>query len=204
MPQGCCGAAGVAIAAILSLALAIGANSAVFSVVDKVLLQPLPIETAERVVVIWPRERDDPQTVGEISHATFRSWQGETTSFDRLAVIGSANWTLILQEGDPATLPEIAAVSASFFPTLGASAAHGRVLRPEDDARGAERVLVISHRSWMTRFAGDPAIVGRALRFKDAVYTVGGCGADGFEYPRGAELSVRCVRSWWTRALSGT
>jgi putative ABC transport system permease protein len=66
-----------ALVAVCTLAIAIGANAAVFSIIDKVLLRPLPIDRADRIVVIWPRERANPATIGEISHATFRSWQQE-------------------------------------------------------------------------------------------------------------------------------
>jgi putative ABC transport system permease protein len=180
------------IAVVCTLALAIGVNTAVFSVVDRVLVRPLPIDAPDRVAVIWPRERANPSTIGEISNATFRSWQGELRSFSALAAMGSANWTLILQEGEPVTLP-VAGVSASFFPLLGSSATLGRTLLPDDDRRGASRVAVISHASWTGRFASDPRIVGRALRFKDAVYTVVGVMPEDFDYPSGVELWVALV-----------
>jgi putative ABC transport system permease protein len=180
------------VAAVCTLAIALGASTAVFSVVDKVLVRPLPIDEPDRVMVIWPRERANPTTIGEIAYATFRSWQNETRSFADLAAIGSTNWSLILQEGEPATLP-VAGVSGSFFPLLGTQAALGRTLLPEDDAPGAERVAVISHASWTSRFASDTAIVGRALRFRDAVYTVVGVMPAGFDYPRGVELWVPVV-----------
>src|SRR5687767_15753067 len=102
---------GMAAAAICTLAIAICANTAVFSVIDKVLVRPLPIDDPARVVVIWPRERANPATIGEISHATFRAWQNEIRSFEQVAAIGSTNWSLLLQEEEPVTIP-IAAVSA--------------------------------------------------------------------------------------------
>src|SRR5688500_15522150 len=118
------------VAAVCTLAIALGASTAVFSVVDKVLVRPLPINQPDRVMVIWPRERANPTTIGEIAYATFRSWRDETRSFAGLAAIGSTNWSLILQEGEPATLP-VAGVSGSFFPLLGTPAALGRTLLPE-------------------------------------------------------------------------
>src|SRR5688572_11672211 len=177
------------IAVVCTLALAIGVNTAVFSVVDRVLVRPLPIDAPDRVAVIWPRERANPATIGEISNATFRSWRGELRSFSGLAAMGSANWKLILHEGDPVKLP-VAAVSASFFPLLGTPAARGRTFFPEDDRGGGSRVAVISHASWTSRFAADPGIVGRTLRFKDAVYTIVGIMPEAFDYPRGVELWV--------------
>jgi putative ABC transport system permease protein len=182
----------LAAAVICTLAIAIGGTTAVFSVVDHVLVRPLPIDEPDRVAVIWPRERGNPTTAGEISYATFRSWQNELRSFDDLAVMGSTTWSLILQEPEPVTLP-VAAVSASFFPLLGTRAAIGRTFLPDEDRRGASRAAVISHTSWTNRFAADPAIVGRALRFKDAVYTIVGVMPEAFDYPRGAEFWVPVV-----------
>ena len=186
---------GFALSATLMLALAIGANTAVFSVIDKVLVRPLPIADADRIVVIWPRERANPTTIGEISHWTFRSWQQQARSFETLAGIGSVNWSLVLREhGEPVTLP-IAAVSASFFPLVRTPAALGRTLFPEDDRRGAAHVVVMSHGCWVRRFGADPHIVGRRLMLDDAAHTVVGVMPDGFDYPRGAELWVPVVPS---------
>jgi putative ABC transport system permease protein len=182
----------LAAAAVCTLAVAIGASVAVFAVVDKVLIRPLPIRDEHRVVVIWPRERNTPATIGEVSYATFRAWQRDARGFEQLAAIGSTTWGLVLQEGEPATIPA-AAVSASFFPLAGATAAIGRTLQPEDDRKGSARVAVLSHGAWQRRFGGDPAIVGRPLRFRDGVYTVVGVMPDGFDYPRGADLWVALV-----------
>jgi putative ABC transport system permease protein len=179
-------------AAVCTLAVAIGASVAVFSVVDKVLIRSLPIEEPNRVVVMWPRERANPTTIGEISYFTFRNWQQQVNSFEGLAAIGSANWSLILREGEPATIP-VAGVSASFFPLLGTSPQLGRTLRPEDDQQGSARVAVLSHGSWVRRFGGDPSIVGRTLRFDGAPYTIVGVMPEGFDYPRGVELWVPVV-----------
>jgi putative ABC transport system permease protein len=179
--------------AIFILAVAIGASAAVFAVVDKVLIRPLPLEEPHRAVVIWPRETANPTTIGEVSNAIFRRWREEVRSFERLAAMGSANWSLILREGDAATLP-IAAVSGDFFPLLGASAAVGRTLGPDDERLERGRVAVMSHGTWVRRFGSDPGIVGRSLRFESGVYTIVGIMPDGFDYPRGAELWVPLLR----------
>ena len=184
---------GLSITAILVLALAIGVTTAVFSVVDKVLVRSWPIHDPDRVVVIWPRERKNPTTIGEISHWTFRAWQRQGQSFETLAAIGSVNWSLLLrQDGELATLP-VAAVSASFFPLMRTQATLGRTLVEDDDRHGAADVVVLSHRSWAARFAADPAIVGRTLTLSGRPYTVVGVMPNGFDYPRGAELWVPVV-----------
>ncbi|HKE82568.1 MAG TPA: ABC transporter permease [Vicinamibacterales bacterium] len=177
------------LAAICILAVAIGASAAVFTVVDKVLIRPLPINEPQRVFVIWPRETANPTTVGEISNFIFQRWRQEVRSFQRLAAMGSTNWSLILREGEAATL-QIAAVSGDFFPLLGASAGRGRTLRPEDDRLESGRVAVMSHGTWVRRFGSNPGVVGRSLRFESGVYTIVGIMPDGFDYPRGAELWV--------------
>jgi predicted permease len=174
------------LSAVCILAVAIGASAAVFTVVDKVLIRPLPIDEPHRVVVIWPRETANPTTIGEISNFIFQRWHQEVRSFQRLAAMGSTNWYLILREGEAATL-QVAAVSGDFFPLLGATAAIGRTLRPDDDRLGG-RVAVMSYGTWVRRFGGDPGIVGRPLRFESGVYTIVGVMPDGFDYPRGAEL----------------
>jgi putative ABC transport system permease protein len=182
----------LALAAVCTLAVAVAATVAVFAVVDKVLIRPLPIRDAHRVVVMWPREGATPTTIAEVSYATFRSWQRDARGFQQLAAVGSTNWTLLLEEGEPASIP-VAAVSASFFPLVGARAMIGRTLQPEDDRPGSERVAVLSFGSWQRRFGGDPAVVGRSLRFRDGPYTVVGIMPEGFGYPRGAEMWVPVV-----------
>jgi putative ABC transport system permease protein len=180
------------IPAVCTLAIAIGATTAVFTVVDQVLVRPLPIERPDRVVVIWSRERLNSGSIGEFSYVAFRSWQEEVRALERLAAVGSVNWSLILREGEPVTLP-VAAVSASFFPLMDTAAMLGRTLLPMDDQQGAERVAVMSHGTWVRRFGADPDLIGRPLRFDDAIYTIVGVMPDGFEYPRGAELWVPLV-----------
>lgn len=183
----------VSIAGICTLAIAIGASTAVFSVVDTILIRPLPIDAPERVVAIWPRERANPTTIGEISYATFRGWElDRPPGFDGLAAMGSVNWGLVLREQEPQTVPA-AAVSASFFPLLGASPLLGRTLLPEDDRQASARVAVLSYGSWVRRFGSDPDILGRPLRMARSIYTVVGVMPDGFEYPRGAEMWVALV-----------
>jgi predicted permease len=201
-------APGLAFTVVITLAVTIGANAAVFSVIDKVLVQASPVDQPDQIVVIWSRERAAAGTIGEISYTTFRRWQTDAHGFQNLAALGSTTWSLILREGDPATIP-IAAVSASFFPLMGVVPSMGRTLLPEDDQQGSARVAVMSHGSWVRRFAADPNIVGRSLRFQDAVYTIVGVMPDGFDYPRGAELWLPLVpqlvdagRQWNTDLLT--
>ena len=111
-----------------TLAVAIAAGVVTFAVVDEVLLRPLPMPDADRVVVIWPWERATPATIGEVSYATFRSWQQEAGEFELSAAMGSTTWGLVLQEQESATIP-VAAVSASFVPLAGLASGLHRSLR---------------------------------------------------------------------------
>jgi len=197
----------LAIAAVTTLAVAIGTAVAVFAVADRVLIRPLPIQDAGRIFIVWPRERANPATIGEVSYATFRKWQDDATGLQQLAAIGSVNWSLVLREGEPATIP-VAAVSSSFFPLLAAPPHLGRTILPQDDERGATKVAVLSYRSWVRRFGADAGIVGRQLRFGDGAYTIVGVMPEGFAYPPGAELWVPLVpqleaasREWGTDVI---
>ena len=172
------------------LGLAIGVNAATFCVIDKVLLQPLAIQDADRVVVIWPRERANPTTIGEISNWTLRQWQQQARSFEILAGVGSVTWSMVARVDRDSATVQVAPVSGSFFPLIRTAAARGRALVPEDDRLGAPSVAVISHRGWLRRFGGDPKVVGRRLKLNETTYTVVGVMPDGFDYPRGAEFWV--------------
>jgi putative ABC transport system permease protein len=159
---------GFAVAAVSTLAVAIGAAVAVFAVADRVLIRPLPIQEAGRVVIVGHAAGDHRRLLRRL-----RTWQADATGLQNLAAIGSVNWSLVLRDGEPATIP-VAAVSASFFPLLAATPFLGRAILPEDDQRGAGKVAVLSHSSWVRRFGADPAIVGRQLRFDDGAYTIVG------------------------------
>jgi putative ABC transport system permease protein len=181
-------APGYAAAAVSTLALAIGATSAVYGVVHAVLLAPLPIDAPERLVVVWERGATADQGVSELSYRNYRDWSGGVRGLSRLAAMTSANWSEVLDaEGEPVRL-QFAAVTASFFETLGARPLLGRTFRAEDDVAGAARVIVLNHGSWLRRFGADPQVVGRTIRFHDAPHTVVGVMPRGFDFPRGAEL----------------
>ena len=95
-----------------------------------------------------------PTTIGEISYVAFRAWQDDASGLQNLAAIGSVNWSLVLREGEPATIP-VAAVSASFFPLLAATPFLCRAILPEDDQRGAGKIAVLSHGSWVAASGGS-------------------------------------------------
>src|SRR5215208_4315687 len=128
---------------VVVLTLGIGANTAIFSIVNGVLLKPLPFADAHRLVAIDTTVRNEPD---DTAYLDFLDWRAEATSFDRMAGYATAAATLTGQ-GDAASLP-MAVVTADLLPMLGVAPLRGRVFKPEDDAHGAERTVVISEGLW--------------------------------------------------------
>ena len=175
--------------AVLALGLGIGANAALFSAVDAVLLRPLPFAEQDRLVVIWERDLARGMARAEVSYPSFADWRREAKSFDGLAALPNAvTETFLLTGSDEPQLFRGSSVSASLFPVLGVPPALGRVFRPEEDRPGAPRVVVLSHGLWRRAFEGDPAAVGRVVTMNGTPFTIVGVMPADFRYPRGAEL----------------
>lgn len=186
-----------AIAAAAMLAGGVGANIAIFAVGYGVLLRPLPIADAKRVVVMWERAPAQATGVWEVSFRDFRDWQTQNSSFAAMAATGSINWPLrLLQSEGPVPLT-FAAVSGTFFDVLGAQPQLGRALTPADDQRGSTRVAVISHKTWRDRFGSSTSVIGTVVSVDDgaaaAPVTIVGVMPADFEYPRGAAVWMPIV-----------
>ena len=179
---------GLNTAIVLILALGIGISTAVYSVVRRVLLRPIPVSDLDRLVVAWEADPSQTNSLIEVSYPYFLDWRAENRSFDDMAAFGSVNWSHEWR-GEPRreTVP-MAAVSWSFFDTLRAVPALGRTFLPRDDEPGAERVLVLSHGLWQRRFGGNPAVVGHTVAGGDGPYTIVGVMAQEFEFPQGAQV----------------
>jgi putative ABC transport system permease protein len=158
--------------AVIALALGIGANTAIFSVVNTVLLRPLPYKDPERLVMVFEDSskhgfpRDVPTT------ANYLDWRDQNQVFESMAAIAGASFNLT-GVGDPERIVGYR-ISAALFPMLGVSPQLGRWFTPDEDQAGANRVMIMSHRLWQRRFAGDPNIVGRALTLNGGSVTVVG------------------------------
>src|SRR5829696_5348299 len=163
---------------VLVLTLGIGANTAIFSVVNGVLLKPLPFADAGRLVAIDTTVRNEPD---DTAYPDFLDWRAQATSFDRMAAYATAGATLT-GRGEAAGLP-IAVVTADLLPMLGVPPVIGRVFTPEDDARGAPRVAVISEGLWEHRFSRSPAIVGTRVMLDGDAFEVVGVMPASFEFP---------------------
>ena len=179
--------AGFTAVAALVLALGIGANTSLFSVVNAVLLRPLPFPDAERIVWFDGINQARGITTSNLSPPDYKDWEQQAGAFERTAayVTGSAN--LSAEGGEPERVQRVS-VTAGFFPVLGVGPALGRALSPEDEAPGAEDVVVISHALWRGRFGADPNVSGRRINVNGKPHTVVGVMPPSFDYPRQSQM----------------
>lgn len=179
---------GITAVAVLCLGLGIGANAAIFSVVNAVLLRQLPLKEPDRLVVMWEQDTEHNKPLIEVSFLNFLDWRAQNHVFEEMAAFGSVNWDYVLRgTGEPYPV-EYAGVSTSFFRTLGVDALLGRTFVEEEDQPGAGRVVVLSHGLWERRFGADPHVVGRNITLSGATFTVVGVMPREFQFPGGAEL----------------
>jgi len=182
---------GFTAAAVLSLALGIGANTAIFSLIDAVMLKTLPVPAPEQLVILGPGDdrgvsiSTNPIT-NKFSYPRYRNLRNENTTLASLAAIGSSDYTVyVKQDSGPRRTASVRMVSGNYFSTLRVSAAIGRVLNPEDDQDpGAHPVVVLSDRHWRTRFASDPDVVNSEMLLNDLRYTIIGVAPRWFEGER--------------------
>ncbi|HVE80503.1 MAG TPA: ABC transporter permease, partial [Gemmatimonadaceae bacterium] len=178
-------APGFALVALLTLALGIGANTAIFSVVRGVLLRPLPFPAAEEVVRVWHANRTADEVRSQVSEPDFLEWRAAITRFASLGGYWYApggSGADLTGVGNPERL-EGAYVTPGFFETLRTPAAVGRTIRAEEAVRGNDRFMVLSDGIWRRRFGADPAVVGRALTIDGEPYTVLGVMPPDFTFP---------------------
>ncbi|OLC75140.1 MAG: hypothetical protein AUH72_20755 [Acidobacteria bacterium 13_1_40CM_4_65_8] len=174
---------GFTAAALLTLALGIGATTAVFSVVYGVLLRPLPYPDADRLVRLSEEHPGavSPLREAMLSNLTYHAWSRAASTVEQFAAYSYAEYTVALPGGAARFVG--APVTPSLFALVGATPALGRFFRPEEARSGADAVLVLSDRGWRERFNGDPAIVGRSIAIDGRPYTIIGVGRPGFRFP---------------------
>jgi len=173
---------GFTLLATLTLAVGIGANTAIFSYINAIIIKPLPYPKADRLAIFesqdkrrgWTRE-------GLFSTASFLDFATQNTSFEQTVLWRTHNFNLT---GDPTPqLVEGGRVSWNFFDTLGAKPVLGRTFAPEDDRSGAGHVVILGQGIWLNRFAGERRIVGRSITIDGESYTVVGVMPEGFQFP---------------------
>ena len=169
--------AGFTAVAVLTLALGIGATTAIFSVVNAVLLQPLPYRQSNRLVALSLNDSDG--AIGNTGYATFVDWQARAKSFEQMALIRSWGGTLTGQ-GEPENVEGLR-VTPEYFKMLGVSPAFGRDFRVEENRPSTRFVVMLSHALWQRRFQADQNVVGRPIVLSGQTFTVIGVMPQGFE-----------------------
>ncbi len=173
-----------AIAAVLTLALGIGANTAIFSIVNAVLLRPLPYPQPDRLVRIYSAFPERDVWRGTISPDDLRDWRDQSSSFEQISAFPSLSLSgFVLTGGDRPEALQAHFVEEMFFETLGTPPMLGRTLQVDDHVEGDDAVAVLSYRAWQGRFHGDPNAIGRTITLSDSPFTVVGVMPPGFDYP---------------------
>jgi putative ABC transport system permease protein len=166
---------------IFTLALAIGANTAVFSAVHTVLIRPLPYPDPESLVMVWEKREAEGNMKNSVSAADYLDWSRMATSFTAMAAFTEATADLT-GEGDPEKLP-MALVSAPYFDVLGVRPLLGRTFQTGEDLVGRNRVVILDHGLWQRRFGGDASIVGRSIVLNGNPFDVVGVLPEGAAFP---------------------
>jgi putative ABC transport system permease protein len=181
---------GMTAVAALTLALGVGANAAIFSVVNAVLLRPLPYPDPERIAYVW--ERLPQGGTGSVSVPNLRDWREQNTVFEHIAAIEFGNYNL--QSDEQPERAAGAAVTPDFFDVLGVKPEIGRALLAGEDSAGHNRVVVLGDGLWRSRFGADSQIVNKEISVDGEKYTVVGVMPPGFQFPsRTTEMWVPLV-----------
>jgi putative ABC transport system permease protein len=195
---------GFAIVAVMVLALGIGANTAIFSVVNAALLRPLAFRDPGRLVHVWhvPPPRAFPGiTRFSVSVANYIDWRKQNSVFENMAIFSGKSMNLT-GNGKP-EYARATAVSPSFFSVLGVEPMLGRAFLPGEDQPGKDHVVVLTHAFWQGRFAGDRGIIGKQITLNEEPYTVVGVMDSHVTYPEGQKLWVPLVWTPKERAVRG-
>ena len=175
---------GFTIVAVLTLALGIGANAAIFSVVNGVLLRPLSYANPDRLVMVWGHN----QQIGNESASLpdFKDWREQNTVFESMAAVANTRFD-VTGDGEPERI-DAALTTANFFHVLGVTPALGRAFDTEEETSGRDRVVVLSHGFWERRFGARADVVGRSITLSGLPYTVIGVAPTGFRFGNPSDL----------------
>ena len=172
--------------AVMTLALGIGANTAIFSIVKAVLLNPLPYQDPEEIVVLW--ESNPEGALGQVSIPTFLDWRSETRTIESMAAYRHVDFSYA-GDDEPRTAPGVRA-TPELFGVLRAGARVGRTFSAEEATWGADRVVVLSHRFWERSLGGQPGLVGTTIELDSLPFTVVGIMPPGFEFPTSEDVEL--------------
>ncbi|MGH9908454.1 MAG: ABC transporter permease, partial [Pyrinomonadaceae bacterium] len=185
--------------AVLTLALGIGANTAIFSVVNSVLLGPLPYKDADRLAIVWENLPTNDQNVA--NPANFMDWKEQNNSFTDMAAFADSR-SILVGDGEPEELP-MQFGTPNMFSVLGVDAMLGRTFTPDDGVPNQPKVVVISHGLWQRRFGGDAAIIGRKLNLDRQDRIVIGVMPENFQwFIRKGSLTAKAPDIWFPFVIS--
>ncbi len=177
---------GLAIIAIVTLAIGIGSNSAIFSVVNSLLIKPLPFPDLDRIVAIWEKMPSRSVARNEVSMANYLDWRAQNQTFEQMGLYRW--WSTNLTGVDSPERIQGFLVSANFLNVLGMKPSLGRGFSAEEDQPGKDAVANLTHGLWQRRFGSDPDIVNKTITLNGVTRTVIGVMPDGFNYPTGVEV----------------
>ena len=195
---------GFSAAAIVVLALGIGANTAIFSVVNAVLLRPLPFDDPSRIMQVWhtpPAQSFPGLTWFSVSPANYLDWRSQSSSFEQMAAYGFRSFTVGGKERPEAI--QAAAVASDFFPLLRVQPLLGRTFAPDEDRPGQGHVVVLSYNFWGDHFASDRNVVGRTILLDGENYSIVGVMPETFRFPSWGKIWVPLAWTNETRAVRG-
>src|SRR5262245_26685168 len=187
---------GFTLIAVLTLALGIGANTAIFSIVHATLIRPLPYERPDELVMVWERNRQRGLEQSQVSPVTYSDWREQKHIFDKIAGWWYPQVNLTEAKSEPLRVRTVD-VTDAFFDVLGAHPVMGRGFQPGEDRPGGERLAVIGHQLWQNRYNSDPNIIGKAITLDGRSYSVIGVAPPGFDYPNATQLW--CSLGWEPR-----
>jgi len=182
------------IVATIALALGIGANTAIFSVVNSVLLRPLPFQDSDQLMSLWETDSSRGQQRGSASYPNFADWRAQSQVFERLASYHDSDF-ILTGRGDSARL-QGAVVNADLFPLLGVTPAIGRAFSPDEDNPESERVVLLSHELFQNRFNSDPNVLNQPITLDGKPYAIVGVMPAAFQFP----IQNEPVELWTTVA----
>jgi putative ABC transport system permease protein len=190
--------------AVITLALGIGANTAIFSVVNGVLLRPLPFASPERLVRVWhvpPAKSFPGMPTFAVSAANYLDWQRQNHVFGEMAIYSFRGFTLT--GTDKPEQVDACAASSAFFSTLGVQPVIGRTFSPQEDQPGSSNVVVLSHRFWQEHFGSSPSVVGQSIRMDGQNFLVTGVMPASFRFPEFAQMWTPMAWTDKERAVRG-
>jgi len=181
--------------AVIALALGIGANTAIFSVVNAVLIRSLPFKDSDRLVMVWEKNRPRNRDQNVISPANYLDWRDQNSVFEQMSAVFDSRVNLTGVD-DPEEIPT-QLVEAHFFDLLGVNASIGRTFVAEEGVEGREKVVVLSQSLWKRRFGGDPALIGKTIKLSGQDYTVVGIAPPDFQFSlKASSLTGKQAELW--------